>query len=67
MSMVGQTRYIGTEATYYGRARIARQLADGTYVAVLKDGRKARVAADQVFLTAREAKDNARQHIIWNR
>lgn len=66
----GTTVYVGTEARYYGRGIVAagldydKRIGQQTYAVKLADGRVARVAADQMHATARDAKAHATQ-TIW--
>lgn len=60
---IGQTVYIGTERAYYGRATVETVEDDGNLIVSLS-GKRGRVAPDQAFSTAGDAKKNARQTIF---
>lgn len=68
----GATVYVASEMRYYGRAVIERAADHDpgtgmqTYIVVMPDGRRGRVAADQMHATRADARAFATQ-TIFNR
>lgn len=62
----GTTIYVGTEMRYIGRATVESIESAQVLIVRTADGRRGRVAADQAFPTAKEAKANVKGAGEWS-